>query len=73
MATEPAELQERIRCRTYELSERIEKGGWDLADWLLAESKLNQKKARSFGCVTGCRCQWRLHWRIIFSTFLKSR
>jgi hypothetical protein len=44
IATEQAELQKRIQRRAYDLYEqRGREDGWDLDDWLRAESELAQK------------------------------
>jgi hypothetical protein len=43
-----AELNDRIRCRAYELYEqRGREDGHDLEDWLRAESELTQKDAKA--------------------------
>jgi len=45
--TEPAELQERIRHRAYDLYEqRGRDDGFDLDDWLRAESELTRESAK---------------------------
>jgi DUF2934 family protein len=44
----PADLQEQIRCRAYELHEqRGRDDGHQLDDWLQAELEVTQKKAKS--------------------------
>jgi Protein of unknown function (DUF2934) len=44
IATEQAELQKRIQSRAYDLYEqRGREDGWDLDDWLRAESELTQR------------------------------
>jgi Protein of unknown function (DUF2934) len=47
IVTQQAELEERVRRRAYELYEqRGRDDGWDLDDWLLAESEFTQRKAQ---------------------------
>jgi hypothetical protein len=44
----PADLQQQIRCRAYELHEQRGRGdGHQLDDWLQAEAEVTQKKAKS--------------------------